>query len=235
MSEQKPVLELEMYLIRHGESRGNVGLTGEAAPFDLREDPPLTVKGQLQADLLGQSLAGVDFDAVYSSAMRRAVMTAKGVLDHQPGRKPLRLLPLLTEQGVSDDYEGQTVEALQSLCPGCRMAEGFETARRINGTPDRPDDVVLARAKTAIDYLRERHGGGQKIAVVSHAAFLTYFIFRICGITQTMPAFDIDLNNTGLTRVKFYQPGTNPFGDTVFAYINNTSHLSAMNGGKAKV
>ena len=48
------------------ESRGNVGLTGEAAPFDLREDPPLTAKGRLQADLLGQLLAGVDFDAVYS-------------------------------------------------------------------------------------------------------------------------------------------------------------------------
>ena len=145
------------------------------------------------------------------------------------------IMQLLTEQGVSDDYEGQTVEALQALCSGCRMAEGFEIARRINGTPDQPDPVVLARAKEAVDYLRNRHGGGQKIAVVSHAAFLTYFIFRICGITQTMPAFDIDLNNTGLTRVKFYQPGTNPFGDTVFAYINNTAHLAAMNGGKAKV
>ena len=234
MSEQQPAPELEMYLIRHGESRGNVGLTGETAPFDLREDPPLTVKGQLQADLLGQALAGVAFDAVYASAMRRAVMTARGVLDHQPGQKPLWLLPLLTEQGVSDGYEGQTVESLQALCPGCRMAEGFETARRINGTPDQPDHVVLERAQAAIDYLRSRHGGGQKIAVVSHAAFLTYFIFRICGVKEAMPPFDIDLNNTGVTRVKFYQPGVNPFGDIVFAYINNTAHLAALNGGQTR-
>ena len=228
MSGQAPVLELDMYLIRHGESRGNVGLTGEAAPFDLREDPPLTVKGQLQAELLGQWLAGVEFAAVYSSAMRRAVMTAEGLLAHQPTKKPLRLLPLLTEQGVSDDYEGQTVEALQALSPGCRMAEGFEAARRINGTPDQPDPVVLERAQAAIDYLRAHHAGGQKIAVVSHAAFLTYFIFRICGLKGQMPNFDIDLGNTGVTRVKFYRPGTNPFGDTVFAYINNTSHLAKM-------
>ena len=228
MSEQTPVLELEMYLIRHGESRGNVGLTGEAAPFDLREDPPLTVRGQLQADLLGQSLAAVGFDAVYSSALRRAVMTAHGLLARQPTQKPLLLLPLLTEQGVSDDYEGQTVEALQALSPGCRMAEGFETARRINGTPGQPDDAVLARAQAAIDYLRARHTGGQRIAVVSHAAFLTYFIFRICGVKEKMPDFDIDLNNTGVTRVKFYRPGTNPFGDTVFAYVNNTEHLSII-------
>ena len=75
MGEQQPVPVLEMFLIRHGESRGNVGLAGERAPFDLREDPPLTAKGRLQADLLGQALSGVDFDAVYASAMRRAVMS----------------------------------------------------------------------------------------------------------------------------------------------------------------
>lgn len=229
----KPVLEL--YLIRHGESRGNVGLTGEQAPFELREDPPLTAKGRLQADLLGQSLTGVDFSAVYASCMRRAVMTAKGVLDHQPVRKPLLLLPLLTEQGVSDEYEGQPVSELDKLCPGCRMAEGFEDARRINGTPGQPDEVVLTRAQETIDYFRDRYAEGQKVAVVSHAAFLTYFIFRICGLKGQMPDFDIDLNNTGVTRVKFYRPGENPFGDTVFAYINNTAHLAALTGGKAKV
>ncbi len=228
-----PVLEL--YLIRHGESRGNVGLTGESAPFDLREDPPLTARGRLQADLLGQSLARVDFAAVYASCMRRAVMTAKGLLDRQPGKKPLLLLPLLTEQGVSDEYEGQPLAALQQLCPGCRMAEGFETARRINGTPGQPDAAVLARAQETVDYFRARYGEGQTVAVVSHAAFLTYLIFRICGLQDNMPNFDVDLNNTGVTRVKFYRPGENPFGDTVFAYINNTSHLAALQGGQPRM
>ena len=228
MDGTQPILELEIYLIRHGESRGNVGLTKEDAPFDQREDPPLTVKGRLQADLLGQSLAGVDFDAVYSSVLRRAVMTAQGVLSHQPTKKPLLLLPLLTEQGTPDEYEGQTPEALQALSPGCRMADGFAASRRIMGTPGQPDDVVLARAQETVDYLRARHGGGQKIAVVSHAAFLTYLIFRVCGIKEQMPDFDIDLSNTGVTRVKFYRPGTNPFGDTVFGAINNTEHLSII-------
>ena len=231
----QPVPVLELYLIRHGESRGNAGLTGEASPLDMREDPPLTSKGRIQADLLGQALATVDFNAVYASCMRRAVMTAKGLLDWQQGETPLRMLPLLTEQGVSDDYAGQTMEDLQALCPGCRMAEGFETSRRINGTPDQPDESVLARAQAAIDYFRGRYAAGEKIAVVSHAAFLTYLIFRVCGLQGPMPNFDIDLNNTGVTRVKFYRPGENPFGDIVFAYINNTAHLAPLNGGKAKV
>ena len=229
MSGTGPVLELEMYLIRHGESRGNVGLTVNAAPEE-QEDPPLTQKGLLQARLLGQALAGVPFDAVYASAMHRAVMTAEELLREQPSPPLLRLLPLLTEVGVSDAYEGQPLSVLDRLSPGCRMAEGFENARRINGTPDQPDPVVFDRAKDAIGYLRARHGNGEKIAVVSHAAFLTYFIFRICGIKDAIPNFDIDLNNTGVTRVKFYRPGTNPFGDTVFAYINNTAHLTPLNG-----
>lgn len=231
MSETGPVLELEMFLIRHGQSRGNAGLTSPDAPLAEREDPPLSELGVSQASLLGQGLSEVSFDAVYASPLRRAVMTARGLLEGQASPPPLRLLPLLTEQDTPDEYEGQPLTELEKLCPGCRMAEGFETGRRIIGTPGQPDPVVFARAKDAIDYLRARHGDGQKIAVVGHAAFLTYFIFRICGIKDAIPNFDIDLTNTGVTRVKFYLPGTNPFGDTVFAYINNTAHLTPLNGG----
>ncbi|MBQ6065613.1 MAG: histidine phosphatase family protein [Clostridia bacterium] len=228
MAEQEPVLELEMYLIRHGQSRGNAGLTPADAPLADREDPVLSELGVYQASLLGNALADVDFDAVYASPLRRAVMTAAGLLAGQAAPPPLRLLPLLTEQGTPDEYEGQDLPELEKLCPGCRMAEGFETGRRIIGTPDQPDPVVFARAKETVDYLRERHGNGQRIAVVGHACFLTYVIFRICGIKDAIPNFDIDLTNTGVTKVKFYMPGTNPFGDTVFAYVNNTAHLDRL-------
>ena len=228
MNEQQPVLELEMYLIRHGQSRGNAGLTPADAPLAEREDPVLSELGCRQAALLGQAFADVPFDAVYASPLRRAVMTAAGLLAGQASPPPLRLLPLLTEQETPDEYEGQPLTALETLCPGCRMAEGFETGRRIMGTPGQPDPVVFARAKETVDYLRERHGNGQKIAAVGHACFLTYVIFRICGIKDAIPNFDIDLTNTGVTKVKFYRPGTNPFGDTVFAYINNTAHLERL-------
>lgn len=228
MAEQEPVLELDMYLIRHGQSRSNAGLTPADAPLADREDPILSELGCRQAALLGRAFADVPFDAVYASPLRRAVMTAAGLLAGQDTSSPLRLLPLLTEQDTPDEYEGQPLSALEALCPGCRMAEGYETGRRIIGTPGQPDPVVFARAEETINYLRQRHGNGQKIAVVGHACFLTYVVFRICGLKDAIPNFDIDMNNTGVTRVKFYQPGTYPFGDTVFAYVNNTAHLSVM-------
>ena len=228
MAEQEPVLELEMYLIRHGQSRGNAGLTPADAPLADREDPVLSELGVRQAALLGQAFAEVPFDAVYASPLRRAVMTAAGLLAGQASPSPLRILPLLTEQETPDEYEGQPLTELEKLCPGCRMAEGYETGRRIIGTPGQPDPVVFARAGETIDYLRARHGNGQKIAVVGHACFLTYVIFRICGRKDAIPDFDIDLTNTGVTKVKFYRPGTYPFGDTVFAYVNNTAHLERL-------
>ena len=61
--EQQPVLELEMYLIRHGQSRGNAGLTPADAPLADREDPVLSELGVYQASLLGQAYADVPFDA----------------------------------------------------------------------------------------------------------------------------------------------------------------------------
>ena len=36
--------------------------------------------------------------------------------------------------------------------------------------------------------------------------------------------FDIDFHNTGITKVVFYQKGTNKYGDIVFEYLNKTTH-----------
>ena len=36
--------------------------------------------------------------------------------------------------------------------------------------------------------------------------------------------FDIDFHNTGITKVVFYQKGTNKYGDIVFEKIDDTAH-----------
>ena len=45
------------------------------------------------------------------------------------------------------------------------------------------------------------------------------------GFKEKSPCFDIDFDNTGITKVTFYKQGTNKYGDTVFAFINDTAHL----------
>lgn len=59
---------MDLYIIRHGESQGNVGQ-------DV-ENPRLTELGQKQAELLALRLRNIKFDAILSSSLTRAVQTA---------------------------------------------------------------------------------------------------------------------------------------------------------------
>ena len=59
---------MDLYIIRHGESQGNIGL-------DV-EDPHLTEHGKKQAELLALRLRNINFDVILSSPLTRAVQTA---------------------------------------------------------------------------------------------------------------------------------------------------------------
>ena len=224
METEKNVIELEIYLIRHGQSNGNAGIKVREVPtIQDMADPLLTELGIAQAEKLGEYLSDINFDAVYSSALLRAERTATEVIKKQKKKKPLWLLPLLTENGMGEEYKGAP-----------------EDIRKINHdatlAPDLPDDTPLMcyssknddydhfiRAGKAIEYLRKHHKNGEKICVVSHAAFITHIVFYLMGLKE-VPLFDINFSNTGITKIIFYKPGTNPYGDIIFDYINSTIH-----------
>ena len=65
MEKQKPIVELELYLIRHGQSQGNVGYDKEDLTPQEQHDPILTEKGVKQAQLAGKHLSTVDFNRIY--------------------------------------------------------------------------------------------------------------------------------------------------------------------------
>lgn len=223
------IKELEIYFIRHAQSTGNAAPDAENVPFDEHHDPWLTEKGLEQADLLGKAFRDVKFDAVYSSAMRRTLTTAKGLVSYMDEKPVINLMPNLSERGIPDTYPGQSIDELKNIYADIKVAEGFdEKGTLITQDKGVPDSVTLGRAKAVLDYLRDRYSAGEKIAVVSHAAFLTYVIFYIFGIREIMPDFDTDIYNTGVTKVTFYKKGTNPYGDVVFSYINDTRHLNAV-------
>ncbi|MBI2965359.1 MAG: histidine phosphatase family protein, partial [Chloroflexi bacterium] len=67
-----PQFELDLYLIRHGESANNIARDLDVA-WD--RDPPLTDRGRGQIHALGRRLVaeGMRFDRVYSSSLQRSV------------------------------------------------------------------------------------------------------------------------------------------------------------------
>lgn len=226
MENKKPIAELELYLIRHGQSMGNAGY-GEKTEITLKEanDPLLTEKGLLQADKVGVYLSKTEFDYIYSSGLIRAISTADGIIRHQSEKKPLNILPVLAEVGISPEYDGITVEEMKEFCETATLANGIsEDSPRVYHSTFENEAEIFDRAKTVMEYLQSRYNNGEKVAVVAHAAFLTILIFYIMGLNEA-PVFDIAIQNTGITKVIFYKAGTNPYGDISFEYINSTSHL----------
>lgn len=225
MEKKKPVLLLDLYLIRHGQSEGNVRSNAEGLSLSSREDPPLTAKGQRQAYLAGEFLSDIVFDKVFASPLTRAVQTANEIVKEQVAPKPIEILPYIIEAGVSEEYN-DGLDRVIAMNYDIALAENLpiDTPLIMHTRSDDPDGL-FARARVAVDYLLRRFNKGEKVALVSHGAFLTYIVFDLMGFDGKLPIFDVNFKNTGITRVLIYEKGTNPYGDVVFDYINSTEHL----------
>ncbi len=221
------ILLRELYLIRHAESDGNVqGYSPDE--LHLREDPYLTETGKTQAELLGEYLKDENFDAVYSSGLRRTVMTANGIIKKANNELSLEILPDLCEIFMNPDYSGQSLEELKKLCPKAVLAPGIDKNILFtvpDETPGDNEERYFERAKRVLDYVFERYNSGERVCLVSHAGFLTYIIFYLIGYRDKEPSYDFRLSNTGITKILFYQEGTNRYGDMVFDCINARTHL----------
>jgi probable phosphoglycerate mutase len=167
---------LAVYLVRHAQDRA-----AAAARF---ADEGLSPAGEAQARALAQSLAKTDFSACLSSPLRRAVETARVVLE---GRNlPLRLEPLLAEgalgalDGLSqreaaerfpDDFRlGSTVVA--RIAAAGRTAPAGETRAGF-----------LERAEAAAQLvLGESERKNSNLLVISHGGLLNYLLQIAVGV-----------------------------------------------------
>ncbi|HBL41638.1 MAG TPA: hypothetical protein DDY98_08865 [Ruminococcaceae bacterium] len=227
MSEKKePRLALELYLVRHGQSQGNIGYEGINPSEDELWDPKLTELGQKQAELLGERFSDFAFDHILASPYARATATGYAVAMQQPenGCHDLELHPLFCECGMSEN-PGKTIETIRQTYPNTRKAVGAEGYERLIYNDKTPEDEErMNRAKTMIKYLTDRFHNGEKVLVAAHACFNTFLIFAALGLS-TEQGFDFANGNTGVTKILFYEEGTGKYGDRVLVYHNDQSHL----------
>lgn len=218
---------LELYMVRHGQSKMNAAKEADPSTSELdRVDPVLTDLGERQAELLGKRLSAVSFDAIISSPLRRAVQTAVAVAKHQPETRYVRIEPIFTERGVPEGFKGLSFFELNDTY-GCLTAapsvQHLETAALVNDDGD--DSYQALRAKEALCGLRSRYNRGEKVLVVFHAAFETDVILEALGIASPA-AFDPELGNTSITRIVFHEQGTGSYGyDVKLMCLNDTAHL----------
>ena len=114
----EPIIELDLYIIRHGESRLNAGLGTENPTLKDTQDPVLTEKGIAQAVAAGEFLKDISFDAFYASPLLRAARTATEILKKQPEAKPLNVMPEICEVGIVPEYKGVDGDINAVACIG---------------------------------------------------------------------------------------------------------------------
>lgn len=116
---------LDIWLIRHAESLGNLDHTGH--------DTPLSPAGERQALALRPLLAPLSFDAVYTSPLLRARQSCHLALPHTPPQVNPLLTELVTppDRGFIDISQMPASE-LQALLSQTQASRHAETGLQFN-------------------------------------------------------------------------------------------------------
>ena len=200
-----------LYIVRHCEARGNIDRI-----FQGHTDADISEKGARQLEKLAQRFAGIPLDAVYTSPLRRARLTADAV-NRAHG------LPVHIEQGLIE-IDGGALEGkpwanfpqeypaeARAWCvdPGAFQAPGGESMRE-----------VYERVRDATLRIVRAHPG-QTVAAASHGCAIRNLLCFAHGL----PVERIDeiewCDNTAVSLLEF---GDDLVPKVVFE--NDTSHLS---------
>ena len=221
---------LRLLLVRHGLSSFNV-----ERRIQGRDDlSTLTETGQDQARRLGQALADVPINAVYSSPLKRAASTAAGIL----GARNDALKPNLDDGLLEIDLEpwsGLTADERSERFPEQfatwkRNPEALELVRK-DGSSYRPYEDLMQQANSFLEELIRRHPvtGDETVLLVGHNAILRCLIVSLLGDPQ-QGFRRLRLDNASLSV--FNLKPENDGHQVQIECLNSTAHLEPPLPGK---
>lgn len=212
---------MEIYLIRHGQSQANAGLTDEL-------DSDLTELGQEQARRTAERLRGEGLTRAYVSPLRRTLETISF---------------LCAATGLRAEVTAEVCEFFSAHYPGYRTFQGLSpeeiTAQfsfadfgqtfpcEPKWWPQEPEDdqIIYDRCVQVRDMLLQEFGQtADRLVLVSHAETVGRLIeafLRVPPHPQDPPWSD----NCGVTRLSCPLDSTLP---ATLIYGNNTSHLAGL-------
>lgn len=204
--------------IRHGETDWNAGgrLQGQI-------DIPLNDSGTRQAQLLAQSLVGMDIAAIYSSDLLRAKQTAEIV------GQALSLDVLLNEalrERHFGSFQGMTFPQIEECAPEDAQRWRQRDPDFVPGGDEGDGEslkVFSDRVVQAVGEVAARHAG-QQIAIVTHGGVLDA-IYRAAAKLDIRAPRTWTLGNTCVSRLIWCPQGLHM---TSWA---DTSHLERVASG----
>lgn len=177
----------ELFLLRHGQTDWNV------EHRVMGDKPiPLNTNGKAQARAVAKLFKDIQFDAVYSSPVKRAIQTAQPIL------KGRDTISLFEEPGFAEINYGDWVGRLFSEIT--ELKGYFEQPLNVPIPNGETLENVQKRAITAIENMRAKHNG--RILGISHADVIKLVLIHYLGLGfNDMNKFRID--NASLTVLHF--------------------------------
>lgn len=204
----------EIFLIRHTQAEGNLYRMMQG-----HWDGDVTAHGWEQIAALAERFKDIPVDAVYSSDLYRARMTAGAVTKYH-GELELQQVPALREIDVGPwetaffgnvfhEFPQQADDFVNH--PGRWRIDGAETYA-----------AVQERAYAALEDIARRHDG-QRVVVVSHGVTIRCIMSRVLGVpledVETLPIFF----NTSVTTLHYSDGRFTAKGQ------NDCTHLEKLN------
>ncbi len=210
--------EKTVYLVRHGQSEGNV------APVFQPLDSPLSFLGKEQARLIAERVSKLSFETLISSPLPRARGTAEAI-STATGRT-IEYCDLFTERMKPSNLDGKSYGDPEAHMLWRTWEESLHTSGARAEDGENFDDII-ERADKALEFLKGR--SEQSLVVVTHGFFLRTMVARVLlGDTLSPESFrklqsSMEMENTGLTVLNYEERWNGP-GWMIWTY-NDHAHL----------
>lgn len=198
MKELKEEVYKTVYLIRHGQSKGNV------SPVYQGPESPLSETGKRQAKIMADRMAKIPFDAIISSPFSRAKETAE-IIAKATG-KDVELSDLFMERLKPSSVNNKSFEDTGASSVYQKSFQNFYNSNpRIEGEENMED--LVKRAGKALDFLLNHQE--ENLTVVSHGFFLKAIVARVllkgALSPESFKSFDhgANMENTGITVIRY--------------------------------
>jgi broad specificity phosphatase PhoE len=212
---------LTLVLTRHG-------MTPRSRPeqhLGQKLDDELSDEGRQQGRRLAQRLAGIEFERIFSSPLRRARQTAELIAD----KRPIEVDPRLLEMDYGD-WEGLTYDEIDKHDRARRAAwERDPSVLRCPGG-ESGNDVAARAASFLADLLEEhvkRHGHledeERAILAVAHSSLNRILVCVALGLPIREFRQRFQQGNVNLTVLRF-EHGDGP-SDARLILLNDLEHV----------
>lgn len=178
-----------LLLVRHGESTWNA-----ARRWAGQADPPLSARGQHQADALGTALIGAGISRVVASDQCRAIETAILAASHL-GIDEIIEEPRIRERDCGV-WSGLSHEQIESEFPG--MLARWRRGEPVDFVGGEPADAFARRVTAGLATIDGAHADTEHTLVVAHAGVLRVVADDLDS--DDLDSDGLDSDDLGITR-----------------------------------